>query len=378
MFSKRTSYIDISGIRKMFELAKAEGVINLGLGEPDFSIPDSSKKAIIKALEKDQTHYTPSKGLQELRIGIAKRLNQKGIKADHECIIVTSGASEALEISLLTLVEEGDEVLIPDPGFVSYAPLTRISGGKPVPYPVKAQNSYELDSASIEEKMSSKVKALIINTPANPTGAVSEKKEIKKMAKLADEWGVHIISDEVYDEIVYEGQHHCIGKYSDLAVTVNSFSKNYGMTGLRLGYLHGSEDLVNEALKIHQYVQASTNSLSQAAAIAALKGGNAFTKRMVGVLRSRRDLTVRLLNKIDGVKCMNPRGAFYVFADFSSYGNSSTMAQGLLRKARVVVTPGAAFGSNGEGYLRFSYATSEENIIQGFERVSDYLKHLYD
>lgn len=373
-FSKRTSYIDISGIRKMFELAKGEGIINLGLGEPDFPIPEESKKAIMDALEEDFTHYTPSNGLSELRERIAKKLEGNGISSSPNEIIVTSGASEALEIALLAVVDEGDEVLLPDPGFVSYAPLTRIAGGVPVPYSVREEEDFEVNASVMEERITSKTKVIIINSPGNPTGAVSEKKEIKEIAGIAEEHGIPVISDEVYDGIIYEGEHHSIGKYTDLAVTVNGFSKSFAMTGLRLGYVHAREEVIEEMLKVHQYVQASACSLSQAAAIAALEAGGDFTKDMVGVLKKRRDLMVGLLNEIEGVSCKKPRGAFYVFPNFSAFGGSSRLAMDILKEAGVVVTPGTAFGKNGEGYLRFSYATSEENIAEGIERIADYLK----
>jgi aspartate aminotransferase len=372
-FSKRTSQIDISGIRKMFELAKGAGTINLGLGEPDFPIPEESKKAIVDALQRNFTHYTPGKGLLELREAISKKLTTNGIDADSAEIIVTSGASEALEIVLLALLDEGDEVIIPDPGFVSYAPLTRIAGGVPVPFEVKEEDGFEFDPVSIEEKITERTRAIIINTPGNPTGAVSDKKEIKEIARIAEEHSVYVISDEVYDEIIYAGEHHSIGRYTDLAITVNSFSKTYAMTGLRLGYLHARKEAVDEMLKIHQYIQASTCSLSQSAALAALQAGTRFTKEMVRTLSKRRDLIVGLLREIDGIECLPPKGAFYVFPNFTSFADSSKLALDILKNAKVVVTPGNAFGRWGEGYIRLSYATSEENITEGLKRISEYL-----
>jgi aspartate aminotransferase len=372
-FSKRTSYIDISGIRKMFEASKREDIINLGLGEPDFPIPKESKKAIRESLKEDLTHYTPSKGLPELREGIVKKLSRNCIEAYTEEIIVTSGASEALEISLLALLNEGDEVLIPDPGFVSYQPLTRIGGGVPVPFEVREEEGFGFNPKSIEEKITKKTKVIVINTPGNPTGAVLKKEDLVEIARIADEHGVTVISDEVYDEIIYEGEHHSIGKYSDNVITVNSFSKNYAMTGLRLGYLHAKREVVEEMLKIHQYIQASTCSLSQAAAIAALNGGGRFTKEMVGVLKKRRDIILKRLNDFEGVSCEPPKGAFYVFPNFKAYESSSTLAMDILKHTGVIVTPGTAFGENGEGYLRFSYATSPKNIEEGLDRIRDYL-----
>jgi aspartate aminotransferase len=372
-FSKRISYIDISGIRKMFEASNKEDIINLGLGEPDFPIPDESKKAIRKALKEDLTHYTPSKGLLGLREVIVNQLSGNGIEADTEEIIVTSGASEALEISLLALLNEGDEALIPDPGFVSYQPLIRIGGGVPVPFEVREEEGFDFNPKSIEEKITKKTKVIVINTPGNPTGAVLKKEDLEEIARIADEHELYIISDEVYDKIVYEGEHISIGRYSDNVITVKSFSKNYAMTGLRLGYLHAKKEVVEEMLKIHQYIQASACSLSQAAAIAALKGGGEFTKEMVEVLKKRRNLILQRLNDFEGVSCKPPNGAFYVFPNFKVYGPSSKLTLDILKHTGVIVTPGTAFGGNGEGYLRFSYATSEKNIEEGLDRIRDYL-----
>jgi aspartate aminotransferase len=376
-YSKRTSYIDISGIRKMFELSKGEGVINLGLGEPDFPIPLASKEAIIDAVKRDFTHYTPSKGVLELRECINKKLKKNGIDSDPDEIIVTSGASEALLIALLALLDEGDEVLIPDPGFVSYRPLVRIAGGVPVPFNVTEDEDFRINPQSIEDNITETTKAIIINTPGNPTGAVSQKREIREIASLAEEHGIFIISDEVYDEIIYEGEHHSVGGYTDLTITVNNFSKAFAMTGLRLGYLHAKREAVEEMLKIHQYIQASTCSLSQAAAIAALTMDQEFTKNMVKELKSRRDLIVKLLTELEGVTCKKPGGAFYVFPRFAEIKDSRELAMNLLKRAKVIVTPGTAFGTNGEGYLRFSYATSEENIIEGLDRISKLPQYLY-
>ncbi|RMF91698.1 MAG: pyridoxal phosphate-dependent aminotransferase [Methanobacteriota archaeon] len=372
--SERLSHIDISGIRRIFELAKGEDVINLGLGEPDFPIPEESKEAVARALEEDLTHYTPSMGLHRLREQIAGKLKGNGISSAPEEILVTSGASEALEIALLALLDPGDEVLIPDPGFVSYAPLTRIAGGTPVPFDVREEENFEPGPEAIRERITKRTKAIIINSPGNPTGAVSSKKDVKEIAGIAEEYRLPVISDEVYDEIIYEGAHHSIGAYTDLAITVNSFSKTYAMTGLRLGYVHARREIVEGMLKCHQYVQASTCSLSQAAATAALEKAKGYTEKMTRVLKKRRDLILKLLGDIEGVNCVRPKGAFYVFPNFSAYGSSKDLAMTILKEARVVVTPGTAFGAGGEGHLRLSYATSEEKIEEGLKRIKDLLR----
>ncbi|MFQ6137207.1 MAG: pyridoxal phosphate-dependent aminotransferase [Candidatus Hydrothermarchaeales archaeon] len=371
-FSGRVKYIDISGIRKMFELAKAGGIINLGIGEPDFSIPPQSKAAIKEALDEDFTHYTPSKGIMELREALVKKLkSENGIISNVEEIIVTSGASEALALGILTIVDPGEEVIIPDPGFVSYPPLIRTANGVPVPVQVKEENEFDFDVNDIEERITTNTKAIIINSPSNPTGAVSSKDVIKGIAQICDEKGIFVISDEVYEKIIYEGKHHSIAKFTDMAITINSFSKSYAMTGLRLGYVHSKLEIIEEMLKIHQYLQASTSSLSQRAALAALREGEKFINEMVGTFRERRDIMVELLNEIRDVDCLKPRGAFYAFPNFSKRGNSRELVMEFLKKAKVVATPGTAFGDHGEGYVRFSYATSRSNIEEGIRRIRE-------
>jgi aspartate aminotransferase len=352
----------------MFELAAEKDVINLALGEPDFPIPREAKEAVSQALEEDFTHYTPNKGIPELRRAIAERLREKGVAVGEEEIILTSGASEALHIAILALVEGGDEVLIPDPGFVSYKPLVEIAGGRAVSYPLREEDGFDLDVEAVKELITGKTKMIIINSPSNPTGAVFSKASIKGIAEVCEDSRVVALSDEVYDEIVYEGEHHSLRRYLREAVVVNGFSKSYAMTGLRLGYVYASSGVVEEMLKVHQYIQASTCSLSQRAALAALASGG-FVKGMVAELRARRDLIVALLREIPGVTCLKPKGAFYVFPNFSGYGDSKSMALKLLREAKVVTTPGTAFGKLGEGYLRLSYAVKKEKIREGIERI---------
>ena len=374
-FAQRLSYIDISGIRKMFELAKAEDVVNLALGEPDFGIPPASKEAIVSGLERDFTHYTPNKGIPELREAIAEKLRRENrIDASSEDIIVTSGASEALHMAILALVEPGDEVLVPDPGFVSYSPLVRLAGGVPVGYPLGESNAFEPRVEELEEKLTGRTKLIIVNSPSNPTGAVFSRRTVKSIAKLAEREGLALLSDEVYERIIYEGEHHSFARYYAETITVNGFSKSYAMTGLRLGYVHAPSEAIEEMLKIHQYIQASTVSLSQLAALAALTQSEEHVREMVARFKQRRDLIMKEIAELPEVTCTVPKGAFYAFPNFSAYGSSGELAMELLKQAKVVVTPGTAFGSAGEGYLRFSFATSEENIIEGMRRIKHYLE----
>jgi aspartate aminotransferase len=373
-FTNRLRYIDISGIRKMFELARAEGIINLAIGEPDFGIPPESKEAIKKALDEDFTHYTPNKGVMQLREALVKKLKKEnGIKTDIEEIIITSGGSEALLLAILAIVNPNDEVLIPDPGFVSYKPLVRIAGGIPVSIPIKEENEFVFNLEDIEKKATEKTKMIVINSPSNPTGAVFSKDIVKGIAELCEKHDLSVVSDEVYEEIIYEGKHYSIGKYTDKAITVNGFSKSYAMTGLRLGYVQAKLEVVEEMLKIHQYIQASACSLSQRAALAALQTSEKFVENMVRTFKRRRDLIVELLNEIDDVNCLKPQGAFYVFPNFSKHGKSGKLVMNFLKDAKVVVTPGTAFGDYGEGYIRFSYATSANKITEGVKRIKNYI-----
>lgn len=351
----------------MFELAMDKDTINLALGEPDFPIPPESKEAILEALEKDFTHYTPNKGIPELRSAVVERLERRGVAIGLEEVMVTSGASEALHLAILALVDHGDEVLIPDPGFVSYKPLVEIAGGRAVPYWLKEGDDFSPDPEEIGELMTNKTKMMVMNSPSNPTGAVFSKGAVKGIAEICEDGGAIVLSDEVYDEIIYEGEHHSPWEYSENAVIVNGFSKSYAMTGLRLGYVYASLEIIEEMLKVHQYIQASTCSLSQKAALAAL-GSRDFIESMVSELKERRDLVLDELSKMK-VKCVKPDGAFYVFPSFPGYGDSKSLVMKILKEAKVVTTPGTAFGAGGEGHIRLSYATSKEKIREGIQRI---------
>jgi aspartate aminotransferase len=372
MFAKRLDYIDISGIRKMFEMAGGRDIINLALGEPDFPIPPESKEEIKRAIEEDFTHYTPNKGILELREELAKKFENRGIKTDPQQIIVTSGASEALFLAIMAFVDVKDEVLIPDPGFVSFNPMVRLAGGLPISVPLKEEDGFVIDLEEVKKRISKKTKMLIVNSPSNPTGAVFPKETIKGLAEICEDYNIMALSDEVYEDIIYEGKHYSVGQYTDNSIVVSAFSKTYAMTGLRLGYLKSTNEAVEEMLKVHQYIQASTCSLSQVAALAALKT-KGFVEAMVKVFKKRREIAVDLLNKIDGVTCSLPKGAFYVFPNFSKFGRSSDLSMEFLKEAKVITTPGTAFGQYGEGFIRFSYATSENNISKGIERIRKYL-----
>ncbi|MCD4703639.1 MAG: pyridoxal phosphate-dependent aminotransferase [Methanosarcinaceae archaeon] len=364
-FAQRVRDIDISGIRKMFEAAGTDA-INMGLGQPDFDTPEHIKRAAIDAINEGFTGYTYGPGIPELRQALShKFMNDNGFGVGPDEIIVTSGASEALEIAIAALVETGDEVLVANPGFVSYRALVGIMGGRDVSVPLGEELTMKPND--LAERITPKTKAMIINSPANPTGGVQSKDDMKAFAELADDHDITIISDEVYEHFIYEGEHISPARYSDNVITVNAVSKTYAMTGWRLGYTAARPEYTQQMLKVHQYVQACANSIAQRAALAAIEGPMEPVTIMRDEFRRRRDVLVEGLNHM-GIKCEPPKGAFYVFP---WVGDSTKVASTLISNG-VVVVPGEAFGDAGAGYIRMSYATSMDDIkkaLQIMERV---------
>ncbi len=364
MFSQKVRGIDISGIRKMFEGA-GPNAINLGLGQPDFDTPLHIKEAAINAINKGMTGYTPNLGYPELRDALCRKFERENnLKFVTDEVIVTSGASEALHLALLSLLNEGDEVLIPDPGFVSYAPLTKMAGGKPVGVPLGKDLTMIPDT--VNELITSKTRLLIINSPSNPTGTVQTKQENKALSEIAEENNITIISDEVYEHFIYEGEHISPARFTDNVITINAVSKTYAMTGWRIGYAAARKEYIEQMLKVHQYIQACACSIAQKAAQAAIEGRQECVSEMRESFRARRDI---LLDGFDsmGIKCVKPQGAFYAFPEVED----DDAPQKLLEKG-VIVTPGSAFGENGKGHIRISYAVSEGNLrkaIGVMERV---------
>jgi len=354
MFSEKVMSIDISGIRKMFEGA-GPNAINLGLGQPDFDTPEHIKKAAVDAINEGFTGYTANLGIPELRQALCTKFEKENhftVRPDE--IIVTSGASEALHLALHALIDPGDEVLMPDPGFVSYSSLTKIAGGKAIGVPLGEDLTMKPDA--VNECITTKTKALIINSPSNPTGTVQKKQEIRAMAEIADDNCITIISDEVYEHFIYEGEHISPAQFSDNVITVNAVSKTYAMTGWRIGYAAARKDYTEQMLKVHQYIQACACSISQKAALAAIMGPQGCVKEMRDSFKERRDILLEGLGAM-GIRCVRPEGAFYAFPEVED----EEAAEKLL-KSGVIVVPGAAFGENGKGHIRISYATSEENL----------------
>ncbi len=354
MFSERVQSIDISGIRKMFEGA-GPNAINLGLGQPDFDTPEHIKKAAIDAINEGFTAYTANLGIPELRKALCSKFERENyFKVSPDEVIVTSGASEGLHLALQSLVDKGDEVLIPDPGFVSYMALTKMAGGKVVGVPLGEELTIKPDT--VNELVTPRTKALIINSPSNPTGTVQTKREIKALADIAEDNRITIISDEVYEHFIYEGEHVSPAEFTDNVITINAVSKTYAMTGWRIGYAAARKGYVEQMLKVHQYIQACANSIAQKAALAAIEGPQDSVRRMCESFRARRDILLDGLREM-GIKCVKPQGAFYAFPEVGD----EDAPQKLLKKG-VIVVPGAAFGNNGRGHIRISYSTSEENL----------------
>jgi len=361
-FANRVKSIELSQIRKMFEI-KNEKSINLGIGEPDFNVPENIKIAMKNAIDNNFSHYTPNKGFLDLREEIAKKFQKENnIKTNPENIIVSSGASEALYLCSQSLFNKDDEVIIPNPGFLSYEACVKLSEAKPIPIDCKIENNFKLKAEDLENKISKNTTALILNSPSNPTGAIIDKEDIKAIADLSIDYNFMVISDEIYEKIIYEKKHYSVGEYSDNVITINGFSKTYAMTGHRIAYLTGNEDIIEELLKVHQYCIACANSVAQKGAYEALTGSQKSVFNMVKEFKRRRDLMIDSLNDMN-YKCVKSEGAFYAFPKIENSEDFVLKAA----KAGVITVPGIAFGSLGNDHVRMSFANSYENIEKSMD-----------
>ena len=368
----------------MFSIAQQlPGAISLGIGEPDFSPPLHVINAAKEALDRGKTHYTSSAGVPELREVLAEKARREhGLMYDSSAeVLVTIGATQAVFLSLMTVINPGDEVLLFDPGFVCYAPDVVIAGGVPVSIPLHESNGYKIDLDAVMSHITDKTRVIIINSPNNPTGAVFSYDDLQKLTKLLVERDIIVISDEVYEKIVYDdAKHFCLANFpgmKDRTIVVNSFSKTYAMTGFRVGYALGPEELISQMLKVHQYTVACVDSAAQYAAVAALEGPQDFVETMVAEFDRRRRLIHKRVNEIEGFSCLLPKGAFYVFANVKELNMRSVdVADFLAKEAKVATVAGSAFGANGEGYLRLSYATSYEKIEEAMNRIEKAVKKL--
>lgn len=359
-FSSGVSNINISGIRKLFEAA-GPNAINLGIGQPDFDTPANIKAAAVRAIEEGFTGYTAGLGIPELREALSAKLKRENLfEVTPDQIMVTSGASEALYITAAALVNPGDEVLIPDPGFLAYKSIVNMLNAKDVGVCMK--EDLTMDPNDVLEKITPKTKALVLNSPGNPTGAVSSKEDMRTFAEIAEDKNITLISDEVYEYFIYDGTPVSPAQFTDNVVTVNAFSKSYSMTGWRVGYLAAKGEYVGQILKVHQYLQACASSIGQKAAYEAVTGPQESVALMKNEFRKRRDVLIEGLHEI-GLNCVTPQGAFYAFPEVP---NCDDAAAKLLQND-VVVTPGTAFGENGKDHIRISYAASLENIQKALE-----------
>lgn len=373
--------IPSSGIRRFFDLAnQMEDVISLGVGEPDFVTPWHVREASVDALERGFTSYTSNKGLPELREAIADYLREFDLNYDPEDeIVVTVGGSEAIDIALRTLINPGEEVLIPEPAYVSYRPCTILAGGSPVGVPTFAEDDFRLTPEHLRARITPQSKALILCFPNNPTGAVMSEQDLRAIAELVIEHDLFVISDEIYAELTYEGQHVSIASLPGMrerTIVINGMSKAFAMTGWRIGYAAAPAELLSLMLKIHQYTILCAPVMGQMAALEALRHGRAEKEKMVEKYDQRRHMIVQGFRDM-GLACHEPKGAFYAFPDIRSTGlTSEEFAEGLLQHSRVAVVPGNVFGEGGEGFIRCSYATSVEQIQKALERIADFLKTL--
>mgnify|MGYP004666590895 FL=1 len=380
--SKKIVQVKPSGIRKFFDLvSEMDDVISLGVGEPDFDTPWHIRDEGIYSLEKGKTFYTSNSGLKELKNEIAKYIKRtQNVDYDpaHE-IMVTVGGSEAIDVALRAMIDEGDEVLIPQPSYVSYEPCAFLAGAKPVIIDLKAENEFKLTAKEIEDACTDKTKILILPFPNNPTGSIMEKEELEKIAKVIIEKDLYVLSDEIYAELTYKGKHVSITTIAGMkerTILINGFSKSYAMTGWRLGYACAPQKILEQMLKIHQYAIMCAPTTSQYAAVEALKNGDKDVEEMRRSYNHRRRFLMNAFREM-GLECFEPFGAFYVFPCIKEFGmTSEEFATKFLMEEKVATVPGTAFGDSGEGFLRISYAYSLETLKTAMQKLNKFITKL--
>lgn len=381
--------MDVLGTETAFEvLAKAKAlekqgkeIIHLEIGEPDFDTPKNIKEAAVKALYSGCTHYVPAAGIPELREAIAEYISKtRRIAVDPEEVVVTPGAKPIMFFSVLACVNEGEEVMYPNPGFPIYESLINFVGAKPVPLPLLEKNDFRLDHEDFKKKLTKKTKMIILNSPENPTGGVLTREDLKLIADcIADREDILVLSDEIYSRIIYEGEHESIASLPGMkekTIILDGFSKTYAMTGWRLGYGVMRKDVAQKVTQLMINSNSCTCAFIQMAGVEALRGPQGDVEKMVAEFRRRREVIVSGLNQIKGITCKKPRGAFYVFPNITGTGmNCCEFGDRLLKEAGVAVLPGTSFGKYGEGYLRLSFANSVENIKKALDRIANFLKN---
>lgn len=383
LVNRNIKRIKPSGIRKFFDIAnEMDDVISLSVGEPDFHTPWHIREAGIESLEKGRTSYTPNRGFLRLRAEISNFLERHyAVKYDPQTeILVTVGGSEAIDLGVRSLINPGDEVLIPEPSFVCYVPITEMAGGVPVIIETKPENKFRLTAQELEEKITDRTKLLIMPYPNNPTGAVMRRSDLEAIAQVVERHNLLVLSDEIYASLTYGEEPHtafsALPGMKERTILVNGFSKSHSMTGWRMGYAAGPREIISLMTKLHQFAIMSAPTMSQYAAIEAMKNGDDDIAYMREQYDMRRRLIVDGLNSM-GLKCFEPEGAFYVFPSVKSTGlTSQEFCERLIYSKQVAVVPGDAFGDCGEGFVRISYCYSTKHIIEALERMEAFLKEL--
>jgi aspartate/methionine/tyrosine aminotransferase len=375
-FAARNQGVEWSGIRIMFAMAdKIDGVVNLGIGQPDFDTPEHIREAAKIALDQGYTRYPPASGFADLREAVARKLARENrIQADPDSeIFISVGAMQGIFNIMLHLLNQGDEVLVVDPGYDYYSQI-RLFGGVPVRIPAREENRFKIDPKEVAQAITPKTKAFILNTPSNPTGAIFDRDILEQVAAICQKHGIIVISDEPYEHILFDGNNHVsIGSLDgmqDLTVSIYTLSKSYAMTGWRVGYVAAHKAIVAEMEKLMEHMVSGVTSVAQRAALAAIEGSQDCVRQMVKKYAKRRDLLINGLNRIQGISCIKPESTFYAFPNISSFGMSSwEFARHMVENHKVAMVPGSIFGENGEGYVRISFATSSANLEEALKRI---------
>ncbi len=383
LIADKAASLQPSGIRKFFDIvAEMDDVISLGVGEPDFDTPWHIRDEGIYSLEKGRTFYTSNSGLKELRMEIAAYLQRtQGLEYHYlSQIFVTVGGSEAIDLAMRAMLNPGDEVLIPQPSYVSYEPCVVMADGKPVVIELKEENQFRLTPEELEAAITPKTKILVMPFPNNPTGAIMEREDLEKLVPIIEKHDLFVVSDEIYGELTYGGKKHvsiaALPGMQERTILINGFSKAYAMTGWRLGYACGPKEVIRQMVKIHQYCIMCAPTTSQYAAVEALRNGDEDVRRMRESYDERRRFVLFTLKEM-GLPCFEPEGAFYVFPCIREFGmTSDEFATNLLKEEKVAIVPGTAFGNCGEGYLRISYAYSIESLKKALKRLENYVRRL--
>jgi len=371
------------GIAEKVKELKNKGIeiIDLSWGEPYFDTPYIIKESAKNALDNNFTHYTNSRGIIELRETISEKLKRKNniLYDPNTEILVTPGAKQAIFYAIYALIENNDEILIPEPYWLSYRDIVKLAGGKVVPVETKEENYFKPRYEDIKSKISERTKAIIINSPNNPTGMVLDKNNLNDVAEIAKEYDLFVISDEIYEKIMFDGRrHYSIASFPGMkerTITINGFSKAFAMTGWRLGYLAADKELMDYIVKVHQHIATCASSFAQKAAIPALEKGMEEVSQMTKEYEKRRDIIFEGINSIHKLSCLKPEGTFYAFVNIRKFGmNSIEASEYLLKKAKVATVPGVAYGNSGEGYLRISFAIPEKELVEAIKRLKEIAK----